>query len=105
MNEKSTSELTARQTVIKNKFKTAFANRLEIERDVNQAMNPLTAISTECKNKNVTLPYQSNRDPNALCDKIRAILARETDQNITDINSMDQIDTILDDLRELGIII
>lgn len=41
------TKIAATQSVIKNKFEKACANRLEHERDVNQMMQPLTAAATK----------------------------------------------------------
>lgn len=46
-----TSKINATQKVIRNKFKKAYTNRIEHERDVNRAMNPITLNTNNSESK------------------------------------------------------
>lgn len=128
MNQASVSKLTATQNIIRNKFEKAHKIRLENEHDVNRAMKPHTASITsglESKNNDPRIVsktttnhspqlhlatescsnhvIKTNDDPNTLCDILRTLLA--SSQNVDKIECMRQINAILDELRDLEIII
>lgn len=103
MNRDSVSKLAASQNIIRNKFENALTNRLRKENDMNDAMKPLTSshpLTTSSAQKSIDLEYKNNPDPNTLCDNLRTLLASS---NHDDVKSMQQINTILDELRRLGI--
>lgn len=119
------------QDVIRKKFEKACMNRLEREHDVNQAMKPLTEISTltstlisdELEPRDIDFPFQNsskqqlhsaankstksrlirkNHDPNELCDRLRILL---TTQIAGNVNQMQEIQTIIAELRNLEVIV
>lgn len=113
MNQDSVSKLTATKNVIRNKFEKAQAIRLENEHNVNDGMKYLITTS-ESKNNDLsttnnsaqlhlkTNEKQHNRDPNTLCAILKILLASSSD---SDTERMQQISAILNELRELEIII
>lgn len=132
MNQDSGSKLTATQNVIRNKFEKAYTNRLVNKHDVNHAMKSLTArrlssstTDLESENNDSSLhnlskttttnnssqlhlvtkinTEEKNHDPNTLCAILRILLT--SSPKVGDMNCMRQINTILDELRELEIII
>lgn len=117
------SKLTATQNIIRNKFEKAYTNRVDHEHDVNRTMNYLTSSTItddlEAKNKKNSLRDLSkttgndtpqlrllnkkkHRDPNVLCDNLRMLL---TPLFAGDTNSMQLINDILNELRDLNIIV
>lgn len=124
------------QNIIRNKFKKACTNRLERENDANQAMRPLTEISTLAPLSN-DLEYKDNEfsshnssksqiikaihqprlaanksrsarekekehDPNELCNRLRLLVTAQIAGNV---NKMQEINSIIAELRDLGIIV
>lgn len=110
------SKFNATQTVIRNKFKKAYKNRIEQEQDVSRAMNPLTSSKRNDLNskiKDFSLPHLSNHatepmsikrsekriqpcDVNALCDILRTL---QSSPYATETNCMQLINVILEDLK------
>lgn len=93
-------KLTDAQNVIRKKFAKAHTIRLEHERDVNQAIQPLMRKSVkridsvDVENKQVDL--------NALCNRLRILLAV---QNAGQTNHAEEISTIIAKMHELEILI
>lgn len=124
MDQVSESKLTATRNIIRDKFEKAYTNRVEHEHDVNRVMNRLTestiTYDSESKNNDFSLRdlskttptndtpqlclsnKEKHRDPNALCENLRMLL---TSLLAGDTNSMQLINAILDELRDLNIIV
>lgn len=113
MDQDNASKLTATQNVIRNKFHKACAIRLENERDSNDAMKHLTIssiITNDLESKNtsshniINTNKKNKIDPNKLCDNLKTLLATST-QNVGQMTYTHQMKAILDELRDLQIII
>lgn len=113
MDPDNLSKLTATQNVIRNKFKKAYTNRLEREHDVNRAMKPLTSSSTTTSLTNESGFKKKDEfsnhsiesraiDSNELCNSLRKLL---TSQIVDNVNHTHEINSIIEQLRELKIII
>lgn len=87
------------QNVIKNKYSKAYANRLEYEHHVKEAMKPLTSSPT-------TITYgkkdEKEFDLNELCVKLRSLIKTEIAGNEYQTH---EISFIIAKLRELEIIV
>lgn len=128
-------KLAATQDVIKNKFSKAYANRIDGENNLNHVMQPLLMGSTNdatslsntkqsqpmttkrkdadskiCKNnpdtsipfiKNEKTIHISNDNPNELCDRLRMLLTLFTN----DVKHAEEINSIINKLRELEILV
>lgn len=111
MDQVSASKLSATQNVIKNKFKHAYANRMEREYDVNQAMKSINVGGTTSSASSLTITNEpesikndySNHsiDPNELCTNLRKLL---TSQIADNVNRTHEINMIVEKLRELKIV-
>lgn len=99
-------KITNAQKTIKKKFKKAYTNRLECEREVIRAIKPL---NTKTKQNEFTLPGASTTlkietsDPNVLCTRLRVLLASSKTSN--KVQHTDEINSIINRLHELGLLI
>lgn len=132
MNQDNELKFTTTQNIIKNKFEKAYMKRLENEDDVDNALQSLTKDNLSLSSSSLTedvdfsLPKLSKRttknssqvhlkdvsereqrDPNALCDTLRILLVTtpSVDDDITIKIHMQKINDILNELREIKIII
>lgn len=120
MNRDCALKLAATQNVIRNKFKKAYTNRLEKEDEVNNAIEPPKATAavaavTNFDSLNIATPIvspslahlrQKNQsDPNALCDRLKILLAICQASIDSDGEDVQQIKNLIDELREQEIII
>lgn len=99
------SKINETQRVIRNKFKTAYANRIDHEHNVNQAMQPLSdSLSATTTASNHSLKYSSlvTNDVNDLCNRLQHLLESQTKRNV---NHEQEIKTIIYKLRDLEIIV
>lgn len=132
MNQDNELKFTTTQNIIKNKFEKAYMKRLENEDDVDNALQSLTKDNLSLSSSSLTedvdfsLPKLSKRttknssqvhlkdvnereqrDPNALCDNLRILLVTtpSVDDDITIKIHMQKINAILNELRDIKIII
>lgn len=135
MSQKTITKLTAMRKIMRKKFKKAFTNRIENENNVNRAMNLTSSVDLKSENREFPLHNHSEKtnispqshltpksrsnpaiesktnknnkkvyhDPNSLCNSLRILLAASL--NDTDVKHMQQIKSILSELRKLEIII
>lgn len=100
MNQNNVSNLSKTQSVIRNKFAKAHANRLENEHDVEQALQPLVS-KTENHVDSVNIE-NSVVDLNELCNRLRFLL---TTQCAGKADHTKEINAIISKLCELKILI
>lgn len=114
------TKLAATQNVIKNKFSKAYANRLEHENNLNQAMQPLfielvndtTPLSITKQSRPMTSTKvvdnkNCNREagfnnPNELCDRLRILLSAVI---VGDVKHVEEMNAIIMKLHELEILL
>lgn len=105
-NSKIMLELSTTQNVLKNKFKKALANRIESEKNQNQAMEPLimsTPITKFADSNNNNIASTGIFDnPNQLCDRLRTLFALRFAGNM---NYEEEINNIIMKLRKLEILV
>lgn len=106
-------EIATTQSVLKNKFEKALANRIENEYNTSETFETLNKddslrnipkIKTIAKNNfaDTSIIHNSIDDPNKLCDRLRFILNA---QFVCDVNYSEEINTIFKKLRELDLIV
>lgn len=113
------TKLIATQNVMKNKFKKAYANRLEGESNLEQSMIPITALTSNeadssktvqndsLRHSSTTKSYLSLKNPidntadeaNELCDRLRLLLSDNH------MNNEEEINIIIRKLHELDILV
>lgn len=101
------SKLTVMQNVIKNKFDKACTNRIQSENNVNDAIKQLFTTSSDFSTTNNAPQIKqdhSDLDPNKLCANLRILLSSSS-CNVSDTKCNQQINTIINKLRELEIIL
>lgn len=110
MDQINVSKLTATQNIIRKKFENAYKIRVEHENNVNQAIKPVTPSTILLTNDSEVeiddFPNQSFESrvihPNELCNNLRKLLAS---QIVDNVNRTHEINSIIEQLRELKIII
>lgn len=117
MDQESMSKLSVTQNVIRDKFKKAYANRLEHEHDADQTMKPFlmessneaTSLSTSSTStllkkdsKEVGRNEESQYNSNELCKRLRLLL---TSRIVGSVDHTPEINTIIAELRELKILV
>lgn len=100
MDQDTVSKFAKTQSIIKNKFTVAHANRLECEHNVNQAMQPL--VRTTVKHIDTKNDECKSVDLNVLCNRLRLLLST---QNASKVDHSEEINTIISKLRDLKILI
>lgn len=131
MNQDNELKLITTKNIIENKFEKAYMKRLENEDDVDCAMRSLTkdhlslpsSSSSLTEDVDFSLPklttknssqvhlkdvkVREQRDPNDLCDILRILLITtpSVDDDITMKTHMQKINAILNELRDIKIII
>lgn len=106
------SKLITTQSVIRNKFKKAYANRLGCEHDQIQVMKPLTITppSTMASTSTAKAPQtcknslSETNDINVLCNRLEKLMNLRI-KNKNDVNCNQEIKCVIMKLRELGIIV
>lgn len=107
-------KLTNTRNIIRKKFKIACMNRLECERDANQAMKPIASTTTKTKNFPLAIApiarinSQQSRiietnDPNDLCARLRALLA--SNKSYDNAQCIEEIKAIIAKLYDLNILL
>lgn len=111
------NQLTTTQNVIRNKFKKAYANRLEHEHHVKQTLNQASPLSTTTASplSTTTTMIPANKSssdakannemqfhPNQLCDKLRLLMNSPVADSLYQKR---EISFIIKKLRELEIIV
>lgn len=101
-------KLATTRNVIRNKFSKAHANRLENENNLNQAMQPLLAESSnDATSQSIANQSQSMSranvivNPNELCERLKILLSMDA----SDVKHSEEINTIIAKLRELEILV
>lgn len=95
-------KLTAIKKTIRNKYKAACAIRLECERVSGHAMKPLAASKSSVESSSKYRNIEKN-DINQLCTRLKALLS--STKMTGDKQRMQQINVILNHLRDLNIIV
>lgn len=98
------SELSTTQNVLKNKFKKALANRIEREKNLNHAMEPLVVSTTITKlDDSKTIANTDIFDnPNQLCNRLRTLIALRFAGNMS---NEEEINNIIAKLRKIEILV
>lgn len=108
------------QSIIRKKFKKAYANRLEREHEVNQVMKPLIEPSTSTKKydmqpqhrqihakndskRSVKYKLAISNEPNDLCNRLRIISA--SSNAVVDVKHTEEKNAIITRLRELNLLL
>lgn len=113
-------KLTATQNVIRNKCKTACANRIQREYEVQRAMKPLTAsfssssisakqvkqqqqsLAKNVSKRMIKCKFAKSNDPNDLCNRLRILLVST---NASDAIRSAEKNVIIRKLRDLKILV
>lgn len=99
------------QSIIKNKFNKAYANRLEQEDNLFQttSTSPLhpvessnDATSLSITKHSINITHNNPNNPNELCDKLRLLLSTMIDG---DVKHREEMNAIVTRLRELNILV
>lgn len=115
-------KLTDTRNIIRKKFKKACLNRLECERDANQAMKPLATINTDnltsvehdsplpkatTTTKTTKIYTHQSRiienDPNDLCARLRSLLASKKSCDYA--QRIEEIKSIIAKLYDLNVLV
>lgn len=98
------SKLAATQNIIRNKFKKTYSDRLVHEHNVIRALKPLTTTSSKVTTKKYALKTSSLGKVNIddLCARLKTLI--KSSLKCSD-NCNEEIKSILDKLREHGIIV
>lgn len=110
------TKMISTQDVIKNKFSKAYANRIEQEKKLKQTMRSLLAVSsthsraattstktTDNKNnKGINHIHFSFNNPNELCERLRKLILI---MNEDDVKQVEEMNAIINKLRELEILV
>lgn len=103
-------KLITTRNIIKNKFKKARKHRFENENDATLAMKPFAVFAplstimkpTPIGNSSFTPAAKIQCDPNELCNKLRQLVNSQIGGNM---NCTPEITSIIDNLREYGILL
>lgn len=111
MSQDVISKFTVTQSVIRDKFKKAYMNRLKHENNVNHAMKPFaksqslsfaTITSTSAVNQHSKSIALETNDINTLCTRLQKLMNAQIEHNA---NHKQEIQLIISKLRGLGIIV